>query len=343
MGVKIVDCTIRDGGYLLNKNPDIEFIKDVIEGLQEAGIDFIETGFLQNKSNGENLVYSDVDDAKKYLPDKRMAKFIGFCDNSRYSAEHLSDCDSSGIEWIRISFAKHECEDALKFGMNVINKGYKIQLNPMDTVTYSDDEIKHLIEEINKIKPDTLSIVDTFGAMDLDDLIKLFTEIDSFMEKSIPIGLHSHDNLGLSAALAQLIIILAEEKKRDIIIDGSLLGMGRGAGNAPTEVLASYLNKKHGKKYNISKLIEIIEKYISPLKASVHWGYDLPMFVCGVQHAHVDNIHYMKEHTTFSTRDMYNILGSMPLGHRTRYGTGYNKTDFSNLQKIYRSYIGGNI
>ena len=71
MSVQITDCTIRDGGYLFNKNPDKEFVKGIMKGLALAGIDFVETGFLQDNVSGENLVYKNSNDARKYLPEDK--------------------------------------------------------------------------------------------------------------------------------------------------------------------------------------------------------------------------------------------------------------------------------
>ena len=83
MSIQITDCTIRDGGYLFNKNSDPEFVKGIMKGLAEAGIDFVETGFLQTNVTGETLVYANSVDARRYLPEDRMnTEFLGFCDNS---------------------------------------------------------------------------------------------------------------------------------------------------------------------------------------------------------------------------------------------------------------------
>ena len=71
MSIQITDCTIRDGGYLFNKNSNPEFVKGIMKGLAEAGIDFVETGFLQTNVTGETLVYADSVDARKYLPENR--------------------------------------------------------------------------------------------------------------------------------------------------------------------------------------------------------------------------------------------------------------------------------
>lgn len=339
MRVRITDCTIRDGGYLLNKNSDPEFVKGVMKGLADAGIDFVETGFLQTNVTGESLVYANSVDARKYLPaDKKKTEFLGFCDNSRYSAENLDDYDGNSFKWLRISFAKHEIDTSLDFCKKAQDKGYNVQFNPMDAISYTDKEREELIEKVNEVKPGSMSIVDTFGAMYLEDLIHIFKQMDGLLDKSICIGLHSHDNLGLSCALAETMVILASESDRDVIVDGSLYGMGRGAGNASTELLASYLNKNHGANYNIPALLDTIEKYILPLKKNnVVWGYDLPMFICGTEHAHVDNVYHLQKQGC-EIRDMYHVIGQMEPQQRTRYGKGYSKTDFSVLDKAYEDY-----
>ena len=339
MSVKITDCTIRDGGYLLNKNSDPEFVRGVMAGLAKAGIDFVETGFLQAKVGGETIVYHDSKDARRYLPaDRGSTEFIGFCDNSRYSADLLDAYDGNSFKWLRISFAKHELDASIEFCKAAQDKGYIVQFNPMDAVSYTDEERISLIEKVNKIKPGSLSIVDTFGAMYLEDLIHIFKQFDSLLDKDINIGLHSHDNLGLSNALAETMAMLSGESDRDIIVDGSLLGMGRGAGNASTEILANYLNEKCQTHYDIPVLLDTIDKYIRPLTETVHWGYDLPMFICGSCHSHVDNVGHLQERGTTSSRDMFEIISSMPLSKRTRYGDGYSKSDFSYLDDTADRY-----
>lgn len=337
MSVQITDCTIRDGGYLLNKNSPPEFVKGIMRGLADAGIDFVETGFLQTNVTGETLVYSNSVDARIYLPEnKGRTQFLGFCDNSRYSIDNLDEYDGKSFKWLRISFAKHEIDASLAFCRAAQEKGYIVQFNPMDAISYADDERKALIEKVNAVKPGSMSIVDTFGAMHLEDLIHIFMQMDKLLDKKIKIGLHSHDNLGLSNALAETMIMLAEQSGRDIIVDGSLFGMGRGAGNACTELLANYINKKHNGCYNIDILLDTIERYITPL--TVQWGYDLPMFICGAEHAHVDNAFYLKNNMESTAREMYEMIGAMSETQRTRYGIGYSKTDFSALQKAYQLY-----
>lgn len=344
MTVQITDCTIRDGGYLFNKNSNPEFVKGIMKSLAEAGIDFVETGFLQTNVTGESLVYANSVDARKYLPaDRKKTNFLGFCDNSRYSPDNLDDYDGKSFKWLRISFAKHEIDGSLSFCSKAKAKGYLVQFNPMDSISYTDEERATLIEKVNKVKPASFSIVDTFGAMDMKDLVHIYRQFDSLLDKSIKIGLHSHDNLGLSCALAERMIELSEETGRDIIVDGSLFGMGRGAGNAKTELLADYINKHCSGHYDLQKLLETIDRYILPVLNDISYGYDLPMYVCGSKHSHVDNVYHLKKAFNCTANEMFDVIESLSPQQRTRYGTGYSKTDFSVLDKIYSEYKKGKI
>lgn len=339
MSVQITDCTIRDGGYLLNKNSSPNFIKGVMEGLSEAGIDFVETGFLQTNVSGETLVYKDSKDVCKYLPeDRKTTEFLGFCDNSRYSIDNLDECNSSSFKWLRISFAKHEIDSALQFCKDAKLKGYQVQCNPMDSISYTDEERDDLIRKVNSVEPASFSIVDTFGAMDMCDLVHIFNQVNAKLNGNIKIGLHSHDNLGLSCALAERMIELSEESKRDIIIDGSLYGMGRGAGNAKTELLADYINKHCNGHYDIKKLLKTIDTYITPLLNTTAWGYDLPMYICGTKHSHVDNVYHLQKEFNATPNEMYEIIELLDNQLRTRYGKGYSKNDFSALDSFYKDY-----
>ena len=213
----------------------------------------------------------------------------------------------------------------------------------MDSLSYTDETRAALIDKVNKVKPASFSIVDTFGAMYMTDLVHIFKQVDSMLDKDIKIGLHSHDNLGLSCALAERMIELSEECGRNVIVDGSLFGMGRGAGNAKTELLADYINKHCGCHYDLQKLLKTIDAYITPILGRVDFGYDLPMYVCGTKHSHIDNVYYLKRSYDCTANDMFNVVEALSSQQRTRYGTGYSKTDFSVLDKIYNDYKKGEI
>lgn len=339
MSVQISDCTIRDGGYLTGKNFSPQFINGVIDGLVRAGIDYVETGFLQTQVNGEALVYHNSKDVRKYIPARKgKTEFVGFCDNSRYTINDLDDCDGKSFESLRISFAKHEWKEAIKFCEGAKEKGYHVFVQPMDALGYTDQEREELILAANEIQPEAFAIVDTFGAMHLDDLCRIFKQVDQLLEKKIKVGLHSHNNLHLSCALAEQLITIAEETDRNVAIDGALFGMGRGAGNACTETIVNFLNTRYGRDYDLGVLLETIEKYIIPLSQTVHWGYDMPMFICGSEGAHVDNVYYLQKNTDCTYKEMFEVLHSMDADKRKRYGSNYSKDDFSLLQSVLDNY-----
>ncbi len=341
MGVQITDCTIRDGGYLLNKNSDPKFVRGIMKGLADAGIDFVESGFLQTKVNGETIVYHNAAEATRHFPDDvKNTEFIGFCDNSRYSPDHLEPYSGKSFKWMRISFGKHEIDGAVSFCQKAQEKGYTVQFNPMDAISYSADEWESLVSKVNTILPGSFSIVDTFGAMHLSDLANIFKRTDKKLDKSVKIGLHAHNNLGLASALAETMVMLSQETGRDVIVDGSLYGMGRGAGNASTELVADYVNKNCGGGYDIATLLDTIDTFIIPITGSVKWGYDLPMYICGTEHAHVDNVYHLMERYGCGVKDMYAVMKSLDPADRTRYGSNYSKNDFTALDKAYSRYCG---
>lgn len=342
MSIQISDCSLRDGGYVGNKNFSQEFIEGVLKGLVKAGIDYIETGFLQNNVTGESLVYGDSKGVRKYIPEyKGTSQFVGFCDNSRYCIEKLDDCDGQSFTNLRISFAKHERKEALEFCSKAKDKGYHVFVQPMDANGYTMSEREEMILAVNEFQPEAFAIVDTFGTMHLDDLYRIFKQVDKLLDKKIKVGLHTHNNLNIANALCEHLINMAAETERSVAVDGSLLGMARGAGNSCTEELAEYINSRFCGSYDIAALIETIEKYIVPLKQTTNWGYDIPMFICGMQGAHVDNISYMEKIENCSYRDMYEVLKRLTPEQRKRYGANYSKTDFSLLQQAVDSYKNG--
>lgn len=340
--IQITDCSLRDGGYIGDKNFSKDFIDGIMSGLTRSGINLIETGFLQKNVTGDTLVYGNSMEVKRNIPPEHFnSEFVGFCDNSRYDIEHLDECKGDSFTTIKISFAKHEWSEALEFCKNAKEKGYKVFIQPMDAMSYSREEREKMIVEINEIMPEAFAIVDTFGTMYLSDLQEIFRQINESLDKRIKIALHTHNNLGIANALVEELINLCVEADRDVVVDGSLLGMARGAGNASTEAIAAFVNAKFGGNYDLGVLIETIEKYIVPVKQKKEWGYDVPMFICGIEGAHVDNIEHLKSTTNLEFSDMYKVISILTPEQRKRYGSNYSKTDFSQLDKAISEYKSG--
>jgi 4-hydroxy 2-oxovalerate aldolase len=318
---QLLDCTLRDGGYLTDKHFSDNIMNGVIRGLTDAGVDYVEVGFLEDGeiSIGESAVYKNAEMAKKYIPsNKKTTMYSAFADYSRYNVSCLEDYDGTSFDAVRECFFKEERVGAYGYCRNIIEKGYKLFMQPVGILRYSHRELLDLIDEVNAIRPHCLGIVDTFGSMYIDDLHTVFSLIHHNLDPNIKIGFHSHNNMQLSNALSQDFLNIAQNK-RDVVVDSTLLGMGRGAGNAPTELIVQYMNAKLGKIYKLDIILDLIDSHIIGIKASNTWGYDIPMMLAGAYSSHVNNVKYLTDKAGLRSKDIRYILNKLNDNERNRY------------------------
>ncbi|MCM1265058.1 MAG: hypothetical protein NC200_02570 [Candidatus Gastranaerophilales bacterium] len=267
--IKILDCTLRDGGYVNNWDFGVKTKEEILNALCCSRIDIVECGLLVNEKNisSDKTLYNSIEDINKLLPTVSNTEFSVMVNYGVISIDKYPKCFSN-IE-IRLAFKPHELKNALKYSEELIEKGYKISLNPMHTSLYSDNELKTLVSGVNRIKPRCLTVVDTMGIMTEKDTETLFKNIDKSLDKGIAIGFHSHNNMNLS--LKNTKKLLNMNLNRDIIIDSCLAGMGRGAGILKTEDISELLNKYFEKDYNIKELHKISNKHINSMKHLWEW------------------------------------------------------------------------
>lgn len=334
---KLLDCTLRDGAYLVEKEFGGYAINGIIRGLLEAKVDIIEIGFLQDEEFEEGkTVFKDSADAKKYIPeDKKNTLFALLADFSRYSVSNLDNCEPNSIDIIRACFFKNERYEVIEFCRAIKEKGYKVCVQPVDILGYSDSEIIELIEMINDIEPYCFSIVDTFGSMYIDDMQRIFHLINHNLTSTAMIGMHSHNNMQMSAALSQEFLNVSYGK-RNVIVDTTVSGMGRGAGNTPTELMAQYMVKKLGYNYDIDSILDVIDMYIDNIRIRCDWGYSTPYFIAGCYGAHVNNISYLIEKSGVRSKDIRYILNKINSIDRKRY-------DYELLEEEYCNYLDSEI
>lgn len=337
MHAKVLDCTLRDGAYLIDKNFGELNIKGIISGLVEANMDFIEIGFLQNEGFGEGkTVFLNSQEAKKYIPkDKKNSQFAVLADYSRYSIENLDVNQGDSFDAVRECFFKKERKDALEVCKVIKKKGYKVFVQPVDILGYTDAEILELIDKVNEVEPYCLSIVDTFGSMYTEDLRRIFSLIHHNLVPSCKIGFHSHNNMQLSNALSQEFLQLSLEI-RNVVVDTTLCGMGRGAGNTPTELVVQYMISHMGYPYNIDAILDTIDNYINNIRTRCEWGYTIPFFIAGAHTSHVNNITYLLKKNGIRSKDIQYILNSIEGTERKRY-------DYQLLEEKYFSYMTSDI
>ncbi len=284
--INILDCTLRDGGYVNNwcfgKN-NIDFI---IKKIKNANIDYIEVGYYTEKKEYDDdyTQYNDLINLNKKLCDPNR-KYIVMINYSEVDIKNIPEAHLvPNIYGIRIAFHKKNVENALKYCQLLIKKGYRIFIQPMVTMNYNYKELKYLIENVNMIKPYAFYFVDSFGTMQINDVIEKINTVDSLLNKNIILGFHSHNNLQMSYINILEFIKICSARK--VIIDSSIYGIGRGAGNLNTELIANYLNDSYYKNYNIDSLLEVIDKYLLNLRKENYWGYSIEYYLSAKNNCH---------------------------------------------------------
>ena len=265
--IKLLDCTLRDGAYINGGDFGTPCIQGIIRKCEKANIDVIECGWLKDAPHREGSSYFHVpDDLLAYRRRKDSSKtYVVMIDWDRYDLSQLPECDGRSIDAVRVVFPYDKFREGIAVAAKVKTKGYKIYLQAANTLAYSESDLVSLAEAVNELSPVALSVVDTFGAMYPDDLERILNILDSELDSSIALGFHSHNNLQLSFSMC-IHFAAALYGRRDIMIDSSLCGMGRGAGNAPTELVANFLNQKYQKNYDMNEILDAIDMYMPTIQ-----------------------------------------------------------------------------
>lgn len=330
---KILDCTLRDGGYCNQWKFGKDNIKKIINSLMESGIDIIETGFLTNKVtyNDEETKFTTMDEVSKFIPGDREGKiFVCLTNYGEYDLDDIPPYDGSSLDGLRIAFHKKNMIPALILCQGIKEKGYKVFIQAMVSLSYSDEEFLELIHRVNEIKPYAFYIVDSFGVMKKKDLIRLFYMVEHNLDEKVSIGYHSHNNMQLAFSNAQALIDIVT--RRDLIIDASVFGMGRGAGNLNTELLVEYLNDNIGTSYTFKPLLTIIDEILNPFYQQNYWGYSLPNYLSAKHNTHPDYAGYLDAKKTLTVENMDEIFSMMDDAKRVNYDKEY-------IEELYIQYM----
>lgn len=308
----LLDCTLRDGGYINKWHFMDETISIMIKKMIDAKIDFIEVGYLNNTAHENNSTqFEKIKIIEKYIPkDRGESMILAMADIQQFSPEDLTEYTGDSIDGIRVVFYKHQIEEAMVLAKAVKEKGYKLFMQPMVTIDYSIDEYVHLTKRIADLKPYAVSIVDSFGYMLKEDFRQYFKILDNVLDADVVIGFHSHNNMNLAFITAQ--DILEYNTSRRLVIDSSLYGMGRGAGNLNTELIANYYNMTLGQKYNMFYILELISDYIMTIYEQRSWGYSPYLFITGLYHYHPNFACYLLEDYDVSVSEFESFIHTIP-------------------------------
>lgn len=338
--IYVLDCTLRDGGRIIDCQFEDQDILDISERLSKSGIDFVEVGFLRDWHNveykGNSTFFTSVEQIRPFVNKEAnpRTQYVAFVDYGMFDFESLEEYDGTSIEGIRVGFTKknyYAAKEDITRCLNIVKeKGYKLFVQGVNSIGYTDKELLDIIDWVNTIKPYGFGIVDTYGAMYVEDIRHIFGLVDKNLDEEICIDFHSHNNFQLSFSLAQEVISLSNGV-RNIIIDSTLYGMGKCAGNLNTELIVDYLVRKKGKIYDTDEILDIIDDHMSAIKEKCEWGYSIPSVMAGIYRSHPNNVIYLTEKFRLATKDIKHILSMIDPETRQRY-------DYDNIKELYQKY-----
>lgn len=331
--IQILDCTLRDGGYCNDCCFGFENQKKITYGLIQAGIDIIECGFLMNTVAYEPDVtrFTSLDQIAQIIPEDRGGKiFVVLSDYGKYNQDDIPKYDGSSVDGLRFAFYKKDRIEALEECRKIKEKGYKVFVQAMLSLSYTDREFLDLVNRINEIEPYAFYIVDSFGMMMRKDLTRFFYLVEHNLKETIKIGFHSHNNMQLAYSNAQSLIDI--HNNRDLIIDSSIYGMGRGAGNLNTELFVEYLNKTTGGNYNLRPLLAIMDEILYEFYQQNPWGYSLPNYLSASHNVHPNYAKYLDDKKTLTIEAMDEIFDMMDVERSLSYDQEY-------VEELYLQYM----
>lgn len=286
--LKVLDVTLRDGGCVNDFNFGQTYMEKILSSQEASGVDVIEMGYIDEKKGSTSGRTQYINE--KVIPEcilkhkKPGVTYVAMIDYGKFNVDNLAPCTPEGIDGIRMAFHKKNCLDIIRLGRKIIDRGYQFYIQPMITLRYSDAELLKLIDIVNKELPDASGfyIVDSFGEMRPNDMNRALNLVDHNLIPTMTLGFHSHNNLQMSYSNATA--FLQFPTNRDLMLDSSIMGMGKGAGNLNTELLLEHLNLFYGKNYHISPLLEVIDKVINQLHSEFYWGYAVEYYLSSTNH-----------------------------------------------------------
>ncbi len=286
--IKVLDVTLRDGGCVNDFNFGQDYMEKILSAQEAAGIDIIEMGYIDDKDgskSGRTKFISDTSIKESILKNKHPGiKYVAMIDYGKYDVNNLAPRSEDTIDGIRMAFHKKDRFNMLEKAKIIMDKGYEFYIQPMITMRYSDAELLELIETVNEKLADASGfyIVDSFGEMRPNDMERMLNLVDYNLTRKMTLGFHSHNNLQLSYSNA--IAMLQFPTTREIMVDSSIMGMGKGAGNLNTELLLEHLNLFYGGNYTVQPLLDVIDKVINQLHNEFYWGYAPEYYLSSANH-----------------------------------------------------------
>ncbi|NMO96075.1 aldolase catalytic domain-containing protein [Paenibacillus lemnae] len=280
---KIVDCTIRDGGLVNNWDFSVEFVQNLYAGLNEAGVEYMEIGYknspklLKGADQAGPWRFLDDDFLREVIPQKGKTKLSALVDIGRVEVDDIMPREESMLDLIRVACYIKDVDKALDLVQTFHDRGYETTINIMALSNVMENELLEAFEMIKDSVVDFVYIVDSYGSLDHKDIDYLVNKFKTHLPNK-RLGVHTHNNMQLAFSNTLVAAELGVE-----LLDASVYGMGRAAGNCPTELLVTHLK---GTKYQLRPVLDIIERFMIPVREKEEWGYIIPYMITGTLDEH---------------------------------------------------------
>lgn len=303
--IKILDCTLRDGGHLNKWRFSKDFASRVCSALSESSIYCVEVGYVSKKDcfppDTGIWRFSSEEDIRSVVSPGGYSKIAVMGDICKVELSNFIDKDDSIIDLVRLAFYPGHLEEAIQLGEQVMDKGYEVSMNLMAITRYPKVEIESAISSLYRSRIENIFIADSYGSLLPNQVYDLIRSFKVGTGKNI--GFHAHNNLELAFANS----IKAAEAGATII-DTTIYGIGRGAGNLPLEVLLSYISSRENRQVNMIPLLELIEDEFIKLKNELGWGYGLPYLLTGMLKCHPNYATELRKKYNLPLRKIWPLL-----------------------------------
>ncbi len=282
--IKVIDCTIRDGGLMNNSHFTFETVRAIYAAVCAAGVDIVEIGYRNSKRMFSPKKYGIWrfcdDEVLKRLTDgiETKTKLAIMQDAHKADAEDLLPKSGSVVDLVRIATYVKDIDKAIRLANNATEKGYEATINIMAISHALDRELDEALQQVEEeTKIIACYLVDSFGALYSEDVDYLVHKFQRYL-KTKEVGVHFHNQQQLAYANTIEAVI-----RNANYLDGTVYGLGRAAGNCPLELLIGFLKNP---KFDIRPLFAVIGKEIIPLQKTIPWGYNIPYMIAGMLNLH---------------------------------------------------------
>jgi 4-hydroxy 2-oxovalerate aldolase len=284
--LKVLDCTIRDGGLVNDHLFDDEVVRAVYQTCVEAGIDYMEIGYKGSKklfARGRfgDWKFCDEDDVRRIVGDNDTSlKLAAMADAEKCDYhEDILPRSQSVLDVIRVATYAHQIPLAVDMIKDAADKGYEVTCNLMAVSVLQDAEIDQALESLRDTPASTVVVVDSFGSLYGEQIARLVDKYRTALEGTgKEVGIHAHNNQQL--AFANTIESIIHGCNR---VDATMAGMGRGAGNCPMELLLGFLRNPA---YHVRPVLQLLQDHFVGLRDKLEWGPLVPYNITGQLNQH---------------------------------------------------------